>query len=193
MIKIPFTYQTYTDETVTDLLIFHMSMSDYRVWAKKYDNGLPGFLKRLEVTQDVNEMQDLFTDLVTYSYCELSNDGRRRLRGPAITEAFLNSAAWEAFFIDLMLNDNGEKKATALFKGIFPKELMDRAEDALAKSGQSLVGQDALRAETAAWSQPKPAARRAPQDHLQKSTPTDDNPWGTVISTPGGDDELESN
>ena len=193
MIKIPFTYQTYTDETVTDLLIFHMSMSDYRVWAKKYDNGLPGFLKRLEVTQDVNEMQDLFTDLVTYSYCELSNDGRRRLRGPAITEAFLNSAAWEAFFIDLMLNDNGEKKATALFKGIFPKELMDRAEDTLAKSGQSLVGQDALRAETAAWSQPKPAARRAPQDHLQKSTPTDDNPWGTVISTPGGDDELESN
>lgn len=193
MIKIPFTYQTYTDETVTDLLIFHMSMSDYRVWAKKYDNGLPGFLKRLEVTQDVNEMQDLFTDLVTYSYCELSNDGRRRLRGPAITEAFLNSAAWEAFFIDLMLNDNGEKKATALFKGIFPKELMDRAEDTLAKSGQSLVGQDALRAETAAWSQPKPAARRAPQDHLQKSTPTDDNPWGTVISTPGGDDALESN
>ena len=193
MIKIPFTYQTYTDETVTDLLIFHMSMSDYRVWAKKYDNGLPGFLKRLEVTQDVNEMQDLFTDLVTYSYCELSNDGRRRLRGPDITEAFLNSAAWEAFFIDLMLNDNGEKKATALFKGIFPKELMDRAEDTLAKSGQSLVGQDALRAETAAWSQPKPAARRAPQDHLQKSTPTDDNPWGTVISTPGGDDELESN
>ena len=193
MIKIPFTYKTYTDETVTDLLIFHMSMSDYRVWAKKYDNGLPGFLKRLEVTQDVNEMQDLFTDLVTYSYCELSNDGRRRLRGPAITEAFLNSAAWEAFFIDLMLNDNGEKKATALFKGIFPKELMDRAEDTLAKSGQSLVGQDALRAETAAWSQPKPAARRAPQDHLQKSTPTDDNPWGTVISTPGGDDALESN
>lgn len=193
MIKIPFTYQTYTDETVTDLLIFHMSMSDYRVWAKKYDNGLPGFLKRLEVTQDVNEMQDLFTDLVTYSYCELSNDGRRRLRGPAITEAFLNSAAWEAFFIDLMLNDNGEKKATALFKGIFPKELMDRAEDTLAKSGQSLVGEDALRAETSAWSQSKPAARRAPQDHLQKSTPTDDNPWGTVISTPGGDDELESN
>ena len=193
MIKIPFTYQTYTDETVTDLLIFHMSMSDYRAWAKKYDNGLPGFLKRLEVTQDVNEMQDLFTDLVTYSYCELSNDGRRRLRGPAITEAFLNSAAWEAFFLDLMLNDNGEKKATALFKGIFPKELMDRAEDTLAKSGQSLVGQDALRAETAAWSQSKPAARRAPQDHLQKSTPTDDNPWGTVISTPGGDDELESN
>ena len=193
MIKIPFTYQTYTDETVTDLLIFHMSMSDYRVWAKKYDNGLPGFLKRLEVTQDVNEMQDLFTDLVTYSYCELSNDGRRRLRGPAITEAFLNSAAWEAFFIDLMLNDNGEKKATALFKGIFPKELMDRAEDTLAKSGQSLVGQDALRAETSAWSQQKPAARRAPQDHFQKSTTTDDNPWGTVISTPGGDDELESN
>ena len=193
MIKIPFTYQTYTDETVTDLLIFHMSMSDYRAWAKKYDNGLPGFLKRLEVTQDVNEMQDLFTDLVTYSYCELSNDGRRRLRGPAITEAFLNSAAWEAFFIDLMLNDNGEKKATALFKGIFPKELMDRAEDTLSKSGQSLVGQDALRAETSAWSQPKPAARRAPQDHFQKSTPTDDNPWGTVISTPGGDDELESN
>ena len=193
MIKIPFTYQTYTDETVTDLLIFHMSMSDYRAWAKKYDNGLPGFLKRLEVTQDVNEMQDLFTDLVTYSYCELSNDGRRRLRGPAITEAFLNSAAWEAFFIDLMLNDNGEKKATALFKGIFPKELMDRAEDTLAKSGQSLVGAGALRAGTPAGSQQEPAARRAPQDHLQKSTPTDENPWGTVISTPGGDDELESN
>lgn len=142
MIKKTVTYEDFDGQIQTEELNFHMSRSDMNrliasgkmdEYKRSVDSQSEEDLKKLELVADgkmnaedaevqiVNQLQilDNFEEIVLLAYGIKSEDGRYFHKSPEISENFRHSAAFEAFFDELMANPD---EITEFIRGILPKK-----------------------------------------------------------------------
>ena len=89
---------------------------------------LSSFMKDTVKSNDGERIYTFFKLLVICSYGRRSEDGAAFRKKSEWTEDFLASKAWEQLFLWLSDPNQGDKNLGAFWTGIFPPELMARAE-----------------------------------------------------------------
>lgn len=132
MIKRDITYNDLDGTPVTDTFYFNISMSE--VLAKAADESYVA--KLTLITKSSNKMQiiNTFTELLGEAVGKRSEDGKYLLKNPDIAESFLQSDAFETLLWQ-MIND--EKFAAEMIEGIFPQNLLAKAQEMALNAGVS--------------------------------------------------------
>ena len=118
-------YETFDGETVEEELYFHLSKGELTdMELRKY----PLSLKLAKVTSgnaSATDAYELMREFVSSSYGRRSEDGRRFIKDVKETESFMISPAYDAL-LDKLVSD--EKFAYKFMAGLFPKDIMEKAQ-----------------------------------------------------------------
>lgn len=128
MYKKTLTYTDYNDETRTEDFYFNLNKAEIMELEMSTPGGYEALLDRIIKTRDQVELIKLFKDLILRTYGEKSPDGRRFMKTPEITQAFMETEAYSEMFMLLATDD---KEAAAFVNGVMPaslRESIDQAE-----------------------------------------------------------------
>jgi hypothetical protein len=129
MIKKTITYVDYDGETRTEAFYFNLNKVELTKMQLGADGGYAEFLKRITAAKDTAAMLKVITDLVENSYGEKELDGKRFRKNKELTEAFVQSPAYETLFMELIQDTDA---MIEFVKGILPA---DMAKEAAAVEG----------------------------------------------------------
>lgn len=128
MLKKDITYKTFfSDEEVTETLYFNFTKTELtEIFMTE-----PQFLENLKEVYERAEKGDIdgraliaaIKDVIRRSYGE--RDGETFAKSPEISDHFLKSAAFDAFFFDLMSNP---EDTAAFIEGVMPADLIAEAK-----------------------------------------------------------------
>lgn len=125
MQSIKVTYESFDGEMVDEELYFHLSKGELtEMELKRY----PLSLKLARVTSGNGgavDAYELMREFIESSYGRRSEDGRRFIKDEAETRAFMISPAYDAL-LDKLIND--DKFAYKFMSGLFPKDVMEKAQ-----------------------------------------------------------------
>jgi hypothetical protein len=85
------------------------------------------FIKRIVKTEDHQALIAEFKRIILLSYGVKSDDGKRFIKSAEMREAFSQTAAFDALFIELATNENA---AANFIKGILPADVRGQVEAA---------------------------------------------------------------
>ncbi len=120
MIKKTITYVDYDGQTRTEAFYFNLNKVELTKMQLGTDGGFAEFLKRITAAKDTAAMLKVITDLVENSYGEKQLDGKRFRKDKELTNAFIESPAYEALFMELVQNTDA---MTEFVKGILPADM----------------------------------------------------------------------
>lgn len=122
MLKKRITYTDYDGVSRTEDFYFHINKYELTKMTYSHDGGLDKKLARITDAQDNKQILQEFEDLIRLSYGVKSDDGKRFVKSPELTEEFLQTNAFEVLFMELM----GDPKAAANFvNAIIPSDLAE--------------------------------------------------------------------
>ena len=78
-------------------------------------------LQKIIRTEDIKKIGDIVDDFIKSSYGEKSEDGKRFVKSPELSEAFAQTEAYSELFIELM-SDEGANLAKFV-NGIIPQQI----------------------------------------------------------------------
>ncbi len=119
MLKRDVTYEDFDGEKATETFYFNLTKSEIVELEVAYDGGLQAALLRIVKTNDRKNLVAEFKKIILLSYGQKSEDGKRFIKSDDLREAFSQTAAFDALFIELATNDDA---AATFLKGIVPKE-----------------------------------------------------------------------
>lgn len=125
MIKETISYEDLDGNSKTMDAYFHLTMRDMRQLLKN------GIQERLNIVTSgkaaPDEMFDLVDDLIKASFGQRNeiNGEAHFVKDPELTEAFMDSDAYDSLLNKLMSDDDF---ATRFFTGLMPKTLLDRMD-----------------------------------------------------------------
>lgn len=128
MIKWPITYTDYEGNEQTEEYRFALNRSELMEMNFSATGGMEKMLQKIIDTKDTKKMIEIFKDLITRSYGELSDDGRRFIKvrdGHKLADDFVQTAAYDEMFMQLATDD---KKAAEFINGVIPKDLVKQME-----------------------------------------------------------------
>lgn len=125
MLKQTITYQDFDGETQTEDLYFHLSVPDLVDMEAEHPEGIAKYLDDVVKGRDNQKLMLVFKDLIRRAYGIRPGDGKRFERSPEISNAFMQTAAYEAFFSQLISKADS---AGEFFNGILSKELLAAVE-----------------------------------------------------------------
>lgn len=102
------TYNDYNGESRTEKLYFNLSKPEL-VKLDAYYNGFMRKLNEVQETRDQYALYEMFEKLILDSYGIKSEDGKRFVKSKELSESFLQSAAYESLFMDLISNEETMK------------------------------------------------------------------------------------
>jgi len=120
MLKKEITFEDFNGEKTTETLYFNLTKSEMIEMEADYQEGLDATIKRIIKTNDRQGLIREFKKIILKSYGEKSEDGKRFMKSDAIRDAFTQTAAYDAMFMELATNDIA---AAAFMKGILPKDM----------------------------------------------------------------------
>ena len=124
MLKRDITYEDFNGETVTDTLYFNLTRTELIELEVSYDGGLEATISRIIKAEDMRALISEFKKLVLLSYGERSADGKRFVKNDEIREAFSQTAAYDALFMELATDDTA---AAQFVSGIIPTGMAQAA------------------------------------------------------------------
>ena len=136
MYKKTVTYKDFNDQTVTEDLYFNLS-KDNLVKFLKEDPDFPDRMKRDFDNEDGPAVFEGIRVLILKSYGIKSADGKsfaKKVDGVPLEDTFEDTAAYSAIMDEFL--DNLDD-AAAFFMGIFPQDLMEKAQAEMAKQGKN--------------------------------------------------------
>lgn len=121
------TYVDFNDKPHNEKLYFHMMVPEYAdlQFNPTFDGSLSDYIKEAMLSGEGQKIYTFFKMMVVNAYGRRSEDGANFRKNPQWTEDFLNSRAWEQFF--LWLTDD-PKNAEAFWNGIFPEAMREKVE-----------------------------------------------------------------
>lgn len=128
MIKWPITYTDFEGNEQTEEFRFALNRSELMEMNFSATGGMEKMLQKIIDTKDTKKMIEIFKDLITRSYGELSDDGRRFIKirdGHKLADDFVQTAAYDEMFMQLATDD---KKAAEFINGVIPKDLVKQME-----------------------------------------------------------------
>jgi hypothetical protein len=140
MIKVPVTYKNFDGEEVTETLHFHLSMRQLTQMEMSAEGGMHDRVQMMLNSGKGSDILAIFEDIVKRSYGEREdNNPNSFLQSEALSEKFINSMAYDAFFASLM----GDGSAMIEFiSGLLPENFMNLPEVqeamAAARAGETI-------------------------------------------------------
>ena len=120
MIKKQITYTDYDGNERTESFWFALNQAELLEMNLEKNGGLANMITRITETNDYAELSRILKDLILRSYGVKSDDGKRFVKSPAMTEEFMQTEAYSEMFTELV-TDAG---ATSEFiQGIIPQKL----------------------------------------------------------------------
>lgn len=102
MLKKEITYTDFNGNVRTDTDYFHLSKSEIGRMQVKMDGKYIDHLQMLVQGQHVEELYDIFYNLILDSYGEKSSDGTRFIKTPEKRAEFESSIAFDTLFSELI-------------------------------------------------------------------------------------------
>lgn len=123
MIKKTLTWTNFNDKQVTEDFYFHLSKPEVLQLEVGVKGGLTELIKKVIATEDHNELVAWFQKIILASYGQKSEDGRRFIKSPQLSEEFAQTGAYETLFFELAGDDQA---ASQFIKGILPADVQDK-------------------------------------------------------------------
>lgn len=108
-----------------ETLYFNLSESELMELELGTEGGFTKTIQRCANKNDVPAMMKAFKEILLKSYGEKSPDGRRFIKSSELTADFLNSAAYDALFMELVTDADA---ASAFINGVVPKKISEKAK-----------------------------------------------------------------
>lgn len=120
MLKRDITYTDFDGNSRVDTAYFHLSKTEIGRMQVKMDGKYIDHLKMLVSGQHVEELYDIFYNLVLDSYGEKSDDGTRFIKTPEKRAEFESSIAFDTLFSELITDMN---KMADFTKKVIPADM----------------------------------------------------------------------
>lgn len=102
MLKKTITYTDFYGKERTEDLYFNISKSELAMMELTTKGGMKARIENMMEKLDGNEIMTFFTDFLGKSYGERAEDGRAFMKSPERTAWFMNSAAYDTLFMELV-------------------------------------------------------------------------------------------
>lgn len=124
MLKHTVTYTNFNDEEVTRDLYFNLTVPELVKVEVGGDGGsLQDSIQKIMAAGDKLALVREFEKIIAGAYGQKSEDGERFEKSKEATDAFMSSAAYDALFTDLIIN---ETTVADFIIGIMPKDLANK-------------------------------------------------------------------
>ena len=124
MLKKSITYVDLNGITRTEDFYFNLSKPEVVKMQSSVKGGYDVRLKGIAAELNGAAIMEFFEDLIKKSYGEKSEDGRRFKKSDEISEAFMQTPAYEVLFEELVTDD---KAAAEFVNAIMPVDVMQKA------------------------------------------------------------------
>lgn len=123
MIEKTITYTDFLGEEQTETFFFHLGVAELAEMDLS-EESMGDYIKKIVETQDNREIWRIFRDLLSRSVGTRSPDGKRFIRDENITADFMQTNAFDEFFIELM----DAEYAAKFIHGILPTQVIEKME-----------------------------------------------------------------
>lgn len=126
MIKKTITYTDYDGHERTEDFYFNLSKAELMEMELSVTGGFTQMIDRIIKAEDVPAIAKVFKELLLKSYGQKSNDGKRFIKSPELTEEFSQTEAYSELYMELATNT---ESATAFVNGLAPADLMKQVQE----------------------------------------------------------------
>lgn len=106
MRKETITYTDYNNVTRTEDFFFNLNEAELTALQYGVDGGLKEMLERIVKSNDNKQIMACFHELIAKSYGEKSLDGRRFVKSKELSEAFMQTEAYNELMLRFMTDAN---------------------------------------------------------------------------------------
>lgn len=124
------TYTDFNGNERTEKVYFNLTKSEIIKLQASVDGGLSEAIEKIQKGGDPYKIVPLFDKILLAAYGEKSEDGMRFIKNPMLTEAFSQSAAYDAIFSELMLDKDA---ASDFFTKVIPADMQAQVREELNK------------------------------------------------------------
>lgn len=118
MLKKTVVYEDFNGIVQTEDLYFNLSKVELTEMEMSVEGGLSKALEKVADSKDPKELLKVLKNILIKSYGIKSEDGKRFIKNAELTEAFVDSIAFEEVYAELLQNP---EQAEAIMKAILPK------------------------------------------------------------------------
>lgn len=122
MLKKIIKYTDYNDVEREEPFYFNLTKAELAEMDLLTEGGLENRIKKIIAAKDIAEVSRLFKEIILKSYGVKSDDGKRFIKKPEITEDFTFTEAYSNLYMELA---SDEEAAIAFINGIIPKDLSE--------------------------------------------------------------------
>lgn len=132
MRKETITYTDYNNVIRTEDFFFNLNEAELTALQYGVDGGMKEMLERIVKSKDNKQIMACFRELIAKSYGEKSPDGRRFVKSKELSEAFMQTEAYN----ELMLRFMTDANYSAEFINDVLADVTKRTEERNAKKGE---------------------------------------------------------
>lgn len=114
-------YENFDGEKVKETIYFNLTKAEMLQLQLAYPEGYQAYLQRLVDDGNQKGMIEEFKHLIATAYGERSDDGRRFIKSPEISSAFMASEAYSELFIRLISEEGYAEK---FIHAVMPKDVV---------------------------------------------------------------------
>lgn len=134
-------YQDYNGVEREDDFYFNLNKAEIVKWLTTNGNyTLDAVLEKMIKTENARDLVNEFDTLIMMAYGEKSLDGKRFIKSQEVKDAFRESEAYSALFMELI---SDASKASEFFNKIIPSDLAEEVTKIMAENKDGLP--DALK------------------------------------------------
>lgn len=126
MLKKTITYVDYNDVERKEDFYFNLTKSEIVDMEGSYDGGLSNMLRRVVDAKEGSKIIKIFKEIILKAYGEKSDDGKRFMKSPELSEAFSQTAAYDQLYMELATD---AKAAADFINSIVPADIRDAIKD----------------------------------------------------------------
>lgn len=127
MYKKTITYMDYNGIDRTEDFFFNFTEAELTELQMSVNGGYAEMIQRIADSKDINALINVLKELICKSYGIKSDDGRRFIKKPELTEEFTQTPAYSALYMELATD---EKKAAEFINKVIPSNLAAKVEKA---------------------------------------------------------------
>ena len=126
MLKKSITYTDFNGVKRTEDFYFNLSKPELLKMQSSVKGGYDVRLKGMASDLNGGVIMEFFEDLISRSYGEKTEDGRRFMKSAEISESFMQTPAYEVLFEELVTDD---KAAAEFVNAVMPADVVKKTKD----------------------------------------------------------------
>lgn len=125
MLKKSITYEDFEGNTHTETFYFNLSKPELIELEVENKEGFQAWIQKMVEGEDNKSIVAIFRKIVLMAYGEKSEDGKRFIKSPEMSEAFSQTNAYNELFMELITN---ESTIADFIINVMPKDLVSQVD-----------------------------------------------------------------